>query len=472
MKPILHMGLGWDDFHLRALVEAGFETRDVILVARTNANTGWAKRAAPGAEIVYLPYRAALDSNPVVGTTVRPAFRRAARAAGLEPWDVILGERALRRRPADVAISFANLAAEKLTDVVTGPTIAIAEFTVTSEIILSGLVAAAGGAAFWPRTLRHPSDRFALFSNPRSIAPLPRAVVAEVPADEARTLLAAAVEGTAKPSYFAQNARAEGPRELYRLVSDRIREFAVDRGANLQLPTVRDYTRLPWLNVVRGRRNIARYRDRAWQPKPTGPYVLFPFHVQPESTVDVQAPEWRDQAHAALHMADALARRGVTLVVKEHSNFIWRRDPSFWVGLDAHPNVVPVDPTSNTAELMADALWTFTPTGTAGLEAALRGLRVVMGAPMSWTALPNVAHAGDPVALDAFIDAAGWETLRADPAETERWFRDVYLANSWPGVALDPPRFPAVMEPANLKLFGVAYAEAAHAVQAAAHPAG
>jgi hypothetical protein len=464
MRPILHMGLGWDDFHLRALLLAGFSTRDLVLVARTRANTAWVRRNAPGAEVVYLPYEEALRTNPVVGTTVRPAFARAARAAGLDPWDVVLSERALRRRPADVGISFANLAAETLEQVVTEPTIAVAEFTVTSEVILSGLVGAAGGLQFWPRTLRHPSDRFALISTPRGITPIPRAEPADVPGEVADSLLADVVEGRKRPNYFVANSQAEGGAEVFRLAKDRVNEFRLERGTNLQLPQVRDYLHLPWLNVARGRMNLRHYRARRWDAAPTGRYVLFPFHVQPESSVDVIAPEWRDQVHAAVRMADALARHGIQLVVKEHQNFIWRRDPSFWAQLDAHPNVVAVDPTSSTDELAAGAEFVFTPTGTAGLEAAVRSQRVVMGSAMPWTVLPNVAHVPDGAAMDEFISSRGWDDLAPDREVLRTWWHDVHLANSYPGVALDPPRFPAVMEPENLEGFGRAYADAASLV--------
>ncbi|MFD4993433.1 hypothetical protein ACFWH7_05740 [Cellulosimicrobium cellulans] len=473
MRPILHMGLGWDDFHLRALVDAGFATKDLVLVARTRANTGWAQRNAPDAEVVYLPYEEALKTNPVVGTTVRPALARAAEGAGLDPWDVVLSERALRRRPADVGISFANLAAETLEGVVDGPTIAIAEFTVTSEIVLSGLVAAAGGLQFWPRTLRHPSDRFALLSTPRGITPVPRKHPVDIAQEESDSLLADVVEGRKRPNYFVANSQAEGASEIFRLAKDRVNEFRLEHGKNLQLPQVRDYVHLPWLNVVRGRMNLRHYRTREWDAAPTGRYVLFPFHVQPESSVDVIAPEWRDQVHAAVRLADALEPHGIQLVVKEHQNFIWRRDPSFWEQLDAHRNIAAVDPTSNTTELAVGAEFTFTPTGTAGLEGAVRGQRVVMGAAMPWTVLPNVALVRDGDAMAEFVAGRGWETLAPDRAALRTWWHDVHLANSYPGVALDPPRFPAVMSPENLRGFGEAYAEAASVVEdRSSRPAG
>ena len=79
VTPLVHMGLGFDDLLVPALVSAGFETRDLILVARTDANLSWAARHAPNATVVRLPYRAARQANVVSGrppmqhSGVRPA---------------------------------------------------------------------------------------------------------------------------------------------------------------------------------------------------------------------------------------------------------------------------------------------------------------------------------------------------------------------------------------------------------------
>ena len=54
VTPLVHMGLGYDDLLVPALVHAGFETKDLILVVRTDANLAWVRRHAPLATIVRL----------------------------------------------------------------------------------------------------------------------------------------------------------------------------------------------------------------------------------------------------------------------------------------------------------------------------------------------------------------------------------------------------------------------------------
>ena len=97
VTPLVHMGLGYDDLLLPALVHAGFETRDLVLVARTDANLAWVKRNAPAATVVRLPYKDAREANVVSGLTPHAALLRACDGVGLDVVDMLVSERA---RPA------------------------------------------------------------------------------------------------------------------------------------------------------------------------------------------------------------------------------------------------------------------------------------------------------------------------------------------------------------------------------------
>ena len=112
-------------------------------------------------------------------------------------------------------------------------------------------------------------------------------------------------------------------------------------------------------------------------------------------------------------------------------------------------------------------MFTVTATGTIGLESALRGLPVVSGAPMPWTVLGNVAHIPLPEDLVGFVQSSGWEALHESPQRTADWFAQEYVRNSWPGLVLDPPRVPAVLERENIERVGAAFAEAAQSLGAA-----
>jgi len=465
VTPLVHMGLGFDDLLVPALVSAGFDTRDLILVARTDANLSWAARHAPKATIVRLPYRASRNVNVVSGLAPHAALERAALGAGVDVLDLLLSERAVRRNRVDTAMNFLNLAAEELESVVAdrGPILALSEFTVPSELLVAGLVAHYGGLATWPRGMRIPVDRFGLWGTPRGIGLFQRTDADVDSVAAGRRHLPAWLRDQDRPPGYANALRAESGQELWRLASDRLREFTLDRGHNLQLPKPIDYLRLPWLNPVKARLNLRQYRARSWDPLPER-YVFMPLHVQPESTVDVMGGDWRDQPYTARVLADALAPLGITLAVKEHANFMWRRDPDFWHPLESHPNIAAIDPHLDSRLVMRDATFTVTATGTVGLEAGLLGLPVATGAPMPWAELGNVAVVPRPDDLTDFVARCGWEDLHEDRAVIDEWFAEHYVRHSWKGSVLDPPRHPAVLEPDNVKSLGGAFAEAAASI--------
>ena len=465
VTPLVHMGLGFDDLLVPALVSAGFETRDLILVARTDANLSWAARHAPNATVVRLPYQAARQANVVSGLAPHAALGRAARGVGVDVLDLLVSERAVRRNRVDTVMNFLNLAAEELESVVAdrGPILALCEFTVASELLVAGLVAHHGGLATWPRGMRIPADRFGLWGTPKGIGLFRRTGADAGAAAAGRTHLPAWMQAQERPPGYENALRAESGQELWRLASDRLREFTLDRGRNLQLPKPMDYLRLPWLNPVKARLNLREYGSRSWDPLPER-YVFMPLHVQPESTVDVMGGDWRDQPYTARVLADALGPLGITLAVKEHANFMWRRDPDFWHPLDAHPNIAAIDPHLDSRLLMREAVFTVTATGTVGLEAGLLGLPVATGAPMPWAELGNVAVVPRPDDFTDFVARRGWEHLHEDRGVIDEWFAEHYARHSWKGSVLDPPRYPAVLEAANVKALGGAFAEAAASI--------
>ena len=133
--------------------------------------------------------------------------------------------------------------------------------------------------------------------------------------------------------------------------------------------------------------------------------------------------EWRDQAYTARVLADALAPLDIGVAVKEHAHFMWRRDPDYWPQFDAHPNIATIDPFADSRELMKQAVFTVTATGTVGLEAGLLGLPVVTGAEMPWSDLGNVAHLACPDDLTLLRRAARLGVAARRPGEHRRVVR-------------------------------------------------
>ena len=394
VTPLVHMGLGYDDLLVPALVHAGFETKDLVLVVRTDANLAWVRRHAPRATTVRLPYAAARKANVVSGLAPHAALKRACAGVGLDVLDLLVSERALRRNRVDTAMNFLNLAAEELEAAIAGrgPVLALTEFTVTSELLTAGLVTHHGGLATWPRGIRLPSDRFGLIGAPKGITLWQRQVED-----------AAALGGG--PGLHPHVAGRAGP-------PDGLRPQPQGRVGPGGL-AARDRPR-------QGVRRRPRRQPPAAQAVATTPVCRGSTRSRPGSTcgstrtaAGTRCPSASSSSRCRCSPSRAStswARSGATrptppgcspmrlapldigVAVKEHAHFMWRRDPDYWPQFDAHPNIATIDPFADSRELMQQAVFTVTATGTVGLEAGLLGLPVVTGAEMPWSGLGNVAR--------------------------------------------------------------------------------
>lgn len=141
--------------------------------------------------------------------------------------------------------------------------------------------------------------------------------------------------------------------------------------------------------------------------KITGPYVVVPLHVRPESGTLTKGPglEDEDVAQAVAKIIGAL-KLNMTCVVLEHPSMIQDRRFRFYTKLLRSPHVLIADPALETVTLLREASAIVTIAGTAALEASLLGVPVhVMGQPEF---LPAIASTG-PERLEKFLQevAAG-----------------------------------------------------------------
>jgi hypothetical protein len=120
------------------------------------------------------------------------------------------------------------------------------------------------------------------------------------------------------------------------------------------------------------------------------PFVFFPLHTEPESSVGQMSPEFFFQ-HAAIA---ALARdlpSGVTLAVKENIAGVGRRPRDFYRTVSDLKNVVWIDMMEYGLEVVREAKAVVTITGTAGMEAAIMGTPVItFGLHNNYNFLPHV----------------------------------------------------------------------------------
>jgi capsule polysaccharide modification protein KpsS len=103
------------------------------------------------------------------------------------------------------------------------------------------------------------------------------------------------------------------------------------------------------------------------------PFYLYPLHKQPEASVDVIGKYYDDQLLNIRNISSQL-EDDQYLLVKEHSNAIGDRGYKFYKQLNRYPRVLLVDEKVNTKALMELSLGVFTVSGTAALEASLKGI--------------------------------------------------------------------------------------------------
>ncbi len=171
-------------------------------------------------------------------------------------------------------------------------------------------------------------------------------------------------------------------------------------------------------------------------------------HVQPESSVDVMGRRWRDQAYTASVLADALDGAGHRACRQGARALHVATRPRLLATVRRCTRTSPtIDPFADSRELAGSRVHRdrYRHGRTGG---ALLGLPAVTGAKMPWAHLGNVAHIPQPDDLPRFVASErGWDSLREYQGRIDEWFVDQYVAQSWEGLVLDPPRVPAVLEP-------------------------
>jgi hypothetical protein len=117
-------------------------------------------------------------------------------------------------------------------------------------------------------------------------------------------------------------------------------------------------------------------------------FLYFPLHYQPEATTAPGAGFFSDQ-HVLVDLISSFLPNGIFLVVKEHPTQLYRKNwgisgraPGYWSNITRNKNVILVDSSISSKELIGRSLAVVTGTGTAGYEAIMQGKRsIVFGSP-------------------------------------------------------------------------------------------
>ena len=94
-------------------------------------------------------------------------------------------------------------------------------------------------------------------------------------------------------------------------------------------------------------------------------YVMYFLHVQPELSVEEMAFEYQDQVNTLRNILASLPA-DMSLVVKEHSPMLGRRQMDMYSRLLHMPGIILADPFEDSHQLVAHASVVVTLTGTAG----------------------------------------------------------------------------------------------------------
>lgn len=104
------------------------------------------------------------------------------------------------------------------------------------------------------------------------------------------------------------------------------------------------------------------------------PTVYLALHMEPEATILMYSPKWRDQLEICRLVAEALPV-GYTLLVKEHPRMLGKRAKGYYDTIKRFPNVRLVSTKVSSPELIETSVAVVSLAGNVTLEARLRGKR-------------------------------------------------------------------------------------------------
>ncbi len=208
--------------------------------------------------------------------------------------------------------------------------------------------------------------------------------------DEFRGLAEAKLENIckqrAKPDYYLRARRgARGWRERLSLVrvAHGLREWweAMNNKGQQTNPRalppelLSPRARISRAGRVRHRRKF--YEKVAQHDIPKQRYACYFLHMQPEYTVEALAFEYQDQVALARNIIASLPA-DIILLVKEHKGDAGRRSASFYGELVSIPNVILIHDTVDSLELIQQASFVITLTGTVALESICLGVPCII----------------------------------------------------------------------------------------------
>lgn len=365
--------------------------------------------------------------------------------------DLVLADRALRHLP-EKGLRFLNRAARQIYAFLQHHSVdfVFSEATWAHERLAAALCAASSGQCRFltPFTVRYPADRWAFFEggDQPELYPINNKGIAHK--TELTTILDAG-----PPAYLKRNDELllKSQRLIARI--NRVRRFLTRENIEPLDPT-HIHSRWQTLRVM-GSEEINRFRFRLVNRKAldetmlSSPFVVYALHKQPEASIDVLGRYYEDQ-HALILAIWRSLPPGWKLFVKEHTNAIGDRPPSFYRNLSRWPNLDIINEKTPMPLLLRHARAVFTVSGTVAYEAALGGVPSFTFAPMFFNAFGRSRRITiEDLRRSRDIAALIEELPRHDEQAAEQVLASI-TAHSFPGKFTDVLSDPSVISPQNL----------------------
>ncbi|MBL3560625.1 hypothetical protein [Rhodovulum sulfidophilum] len=366
--------------------------------------------------------------------------------------DLLVADRALRYTP-EAGLHFLYRSARKLRDFfeLHDVRFVFSEPTWAHERLAAALCAASGRRTFLtPFTIRYPSGRFAFFKNGDQdrLYPIGSSSLGE----PTQTLVD--IANSPPPSYLKRNDQLLKQARTISARIGRLRRFITRERIDPRDPT---HIQSRWHTLqTKGGEEIKRIlyrfvsRQAVDQELLQTPFVLYAMHKQPESSIDVLGRYYDDQSALLLAIWRSLPS-GWNLLVKEHTNAIGDRAPSFYRNLQRWPGLRFIDEKTPMPMLLERTQAVFTVSGTVAYEAALKGIPAFTFAPMFFNQFDRCQRITIDDLRTSRNIAELIETLPPANAATNDIVASEILRNSFAGRFTDIVSDPTVLDPTNIE---------------------
>lgn len=139
-----------------------------------------------------------------------------------------------------------------------------------------------------------------------------------------------------------------------------------------------------------------------FEPLGSKPFVIYAYHMQPESTVDVLASYFSNQPAVIEQIARSLPSDH-ELYVKPHQDHVGGLGRRQLLALKRIPGVRLIAPFNSSHELMLRSKAIVTLTGTMSFQGALHGVPSIIFAPQFFGTLPGIHRCASPLELPAIL---------------------------------------------------------------------